>query len=616
MTTIRDDLLPRCTVRIDWRDQPSGTGFYVAPGRVVTCAHVIQPDGPQAPVVPGDLRICDSTGARWAVEEVPEVWSDEDPDLAILKVATGTSHPCVLLDSQVAAGIALHSYGFPMDPDTRELLDEAGSPTTFEAEGLQGGRGWIKFKEGQVLPGMSGSPMLNLATGAVCAVVKRTRDRTQSLGGFGVPVRSLVQRASWLAAANEQAHAANADWVELLTVEQRQAWRVSDGAGVATTAATHLLVTVTQNDLREWWVSAAVWPEGRTIAPVEVDLNAVRPAVARLFRAWAARGRITEGEQVRTLGEVLFRAIFPGAIDEAVKELLRGDDERVVIGLRFGDNVDGDLVNLPWEHLYQPDQGTESGMILAADLRLGFARTLTDQVAADPPPTRERFSVLVVGVAPDGVADDVLVRRACDHLEDLAEELPGVEVSVLDTPRPQDLMHEVQTGAWDVVHYVGYGRYDGEDLLAFGGRTRSRLDYVPVETLRQCLRWRTPQLVVLQPCEDRSASVPADFAMLGSPLIRLPVPAVVVYQYPLAGDVTVTFNDALYRGLANGKPVDMAVQEGRVQLSFVGDEPRAYAAPALFQRDPRELRLVRGAPAAGRPPRGRRRFDPRVSMVG
>jgi len=139
--TIRDELLPRCTVRVDWRGRPSGTGFFVAPGRVVTCAHVIQPEGPRSLVDPTDLTIFDFDfdGKRQAVEEVAEMWSDEDPDLAILKVAAGTSHACVLLDSQVGGGDAMHSFGYPMDPDSRKLLDEYGSPTTFESEGRQGG---------------------------------------------------------------------------------------------------------------------------------------------------------------------------------------------------------------------------------------------------------------------------------------------------------------------------------------------------------------------------------------------------------------------------------------------------------------------------------------------
>jgi hypothetical protein len=610
--TIRDDLLPRCTVRVDLRGRPAGTGFFVAPGRVVTCAHVIQPEGPHSPVNPTDITIRDHEGNVQSVEEVPEIWSDEDPDLAILKVATGTSHACVLLDSQIGGGVAMHSYGYPMDPDTRNLFDENGSPTTFESEGSQGSRGWVKFKDGQVLPGMSGSPILSLTTGAVCAVVKRTRDKAQSLGGFGVPVSSLLSRASWLAAENEAAHASDKAWIELLTVEQRQAWRVAQGANVTTTPAIHLIVTVSQDDQRKWWVSACIHPEVRNIAPVEVDLNTVRPAVARLFRAWAARGRITEGEQVRTLGEVLFRAAFPEPIDAALKELLESSGHRVVVSLRFDENVDVDLVNLPWEHLYQPDQGAESGMILAADLRVGFARTLRDEPSTrTSPPVREQFSVLIVAVSPDG-ADDKEAQHAVADIENLANELRGLHINVIENPRATELMGELRK-EYDVVHYVGYGRYDDEDLLAFGGARPGRLEYVSVQTLRRCLQPRPPKVVVLQPCEDNEpGAVPADFAMLGLPLVRLPLPAAVIFQYPLPPQVTASFNEAFYRGLADGKPIDMAVQEGRVQLSLAGDQPRAYASPALFQRDPGELRLARGTPSTSRFSRRTPQGNPRL----
>jgi len=458
---------------------------------------------------------------------------------------------------------------------------------------------------------MSGSPILSLTTGAVCAVVKRTRDTAQSLGGFGVPVSSLLSRASWLAGANEAAHASDKTWIDLLTVQQRQAWRVAQGPNVTTTSAIHLIVTVSQDDQRRWWVSACVHPHAQKIAPVEVDLNTVRPAVARLFRSWAARGRITEGEQVRTLGEVLFRAAFPNPIDAVLKSLLASSGQRVVVSLRFEENVDGDLVNLPWEHLYQPDHGAESGMILAADLRIGFMRTLRDTpLASTPEPTREQFSVLVVAVSSDD--QDPQVHGTIEDMEKLAEDLQALHVEVIKNPSAKQLMIELAT-EYDVAHYVGYGRYDDLDLLAFGGGRRGRLEYVSVETLRRCLQPRPPQVVVLQPCEDEeTGAVPADFAMLGSPLVRLPLEAALIFQYPLPPDATAGFNDAFYRGLADGKPIDMAVQDGRVQLSLAGDQPRAYASPALFQRDPGELRLLRGTPSPNRFSRRSAQGTPRL----
>ena len=95
---VRSDLLPQCTVRVDVHDQASGTGFFVGPGRVVTCAHVVQPNGPETDVDPHDLTVSDVSGATFTVEQVLGIWSGEDPDLTVLQVRSGTAHPSVLLD--------------------------------------------------------------------------------------------------------------------------------------------------------------------------------------------------------------------------------------------------------------------------------------------------------------------------------------------------------------------------------------------------------------------------------------------------------------------------------------------------------------------------------------
>jgi len=90
-----------------------------------------------------------------------------------------------LLGAIADIGDELYSFGYPED--------NVGEPATFEIEGLTGDvPPRIKFKAGQVKPGMSGSPLLNRRTGAVCAVLVSTRGRQSSLGGYGVPVSTLA----------------------------------------------------------------------------------------------------------------------------------------------------------------------------------------------------------------------------------------------------------------------------------------------------------------------------------------------------------------------------------------------------------------------------------------
>ncbi len=80
-----------------------GTGFFAAPGWVVTCAHVVG-DLAEAVVEPADPRV--GIGAlSWRVvarsDSPPPGWGSAFwpfPDLAILRFSGELDHPCPLLE--------------------------------------------------------------------------------------------------------------------------------------------------------------------------------------------------------------------------------------------------------------------------------------------------------------------------------------------------------------------------------------------------------------------------------------------------------------------------------------------------------------------------------------
>src|SRR5206468_1691762 len=90
-------LLAACTVRISTSTRKTGTGFFVAPGRVLTCAHVVgEPDGRQ-PLIDVAWR---GQGEEGRIEKMlpdPIPRGNIFPDLALLKIGRN-DHPCVLLD--------------------------------------------------------------------------------------------------------------------------------------------------------------------------------------------------------------------------------------------------------------------------------------------------------------------------------------------------------------------------------------------------------------------------------------------------------------------------------------------------------------------------------------
>ncbi|MGW2768770.1 VMAP-C domain-containing protein [Streptomyces sp. NPDC001275] len=181
--------LGSCRVRVQGVTQ--GTGFFVAPGHVVTCAHVAgaQP-GTRLPVFWEDTEFEGIVLTASAPPKGRELWPY--PDLAVVRLLDAPSgHPCVWLDTVPPSRDAgLTAIGF-------SDVYEPGSAAERSAALVRGGTTKLQVGEmlelvgGEVNKGLSGGPVLNHESGGVCAIVKATRLRNTSMGGLGTPVSAL-----------------------------------------------------------------------------------------------------------------------------------------------------------------------------------------------------------------------------------------------------------------------------------------------------------------------------------------------------------------------------------------------------------------------------------------
>ncbi|MDQ2906465.1 MAG: trypsin-like peptidase domain-containing protein [Chloroflexota bacterium] len=205
------DLLNSCVVRVATPAKHLGTGFFVTPSLVLTCAHVI--DGVQSA----------SIEVHWngrTVSAQVESGDASSSDLALLKVNI-PEHPCVLLHGGAEPHSRLYSFGYPVYSYTAKVPPAAS--TTFESEGWSGDRqDLLKFKLGNARPGMSGSPVLNEETGCVCGVIQETFDRGGLLGGQAIPTPVVYRAFPTLEVQQKQFHNHNHAWSSLLTQEQRK----------------------------------------------------------------------------------------------------------------------------------------------------------------------------------------------------------------------------------------------------------------------------------------------------------------------------------------------------------------------------------------------------------
>ncbi len=199
--------LRRCTVQLLVPKKSLGTGFFVAPGLILTCAHVVQiaqENNTPIEVSAWDGRaIGPGSIQKFVVEKIParENLPGQKiqylyPDLALLQVKL-MDRPCVYLDKQVSSGDLLYTYGYPDNYPGGDEVEFA-----FEGESrIDQQRYLLKFKSGEARPGFSGAPLLNLSTGGVCGVVQTTRGSDQ--GGRAIPVSIVFQEFPELPAPQE-----------------------------------------------------------------------------------------------------------------------------------------------------------------------------------------------------------------------------------------------------------------------------------------------------------------------------------------------------------------------------------------------------------------------------
>ncbi|MFD7261201.1 trypsin-like peptidase domain-containing protein [Streptomyces sp. NPDC059874] len=180
-----------------------GSGFFIAPGWVLTCAHVVGEGGGATMRITGrEVGITFSSGGNGAtgtvvgrVERVLPERLDERrpargalwdlPDLALVKVLAPVSHACVWLTDRSRPRFDEVAYfGCTEDLGTPEITGR-----TTRLRGSAGNGAAIRLgDDDEIEPGMSGGPVVDLVRGEVVGVVKARRHT----GGGGLAV-SVVQ---------------------------------------------------------------------------------------------------------------------------------------------------------------------------------------------------------------------------------------------------------------------------------------------------------------------------------------------------------------------------------------------------------------------------------------
>ena len=212
-----EDLLRACTVRVTGGPAP-GAGFFVAPGKVLTCMHEIGDSADLTVSWERDHEPALETRVSSRVAELAD-WGrpipalDRDyPDIAVLEIAGIEGHPCVRIDPEwPSLEDSFQVFGYPEEGGAVQL-----TPARLTYRGTHGTlpTAYLDLASDTIKPGMSGAAVLNLRSGAVCGVVVASKHPARPDGALAIPWSAIDTDLADVLAANRAFHAMDKRWEE------------------------------------------------------------------------------------------------------------------------------------------------------------------------------------------------------------------------------------------------------------------------------------------------------------------------------------------------------------------------------------------------------------------
>ena len=304
-------------------------------------------------------------------------------------------------------------------------------------------------------------------------------------------------------------------------------------------------------------------------------------------RRGVRRVESSEREAARAFGTTLFRSIFKDAVGMQFHASLgKALEQGSGLRLRLRLTSTPELVDIPWEYLFDPDLG--NFIVLSAETPLVRYLALSQSAAkltVEPP-----LRILVMISSPNDLASLNVSEEWCKLKESLAEleQRGGVTLELLENASLTALQRRLRQGTFHIFHFVGHGVFDtqaqdGVLLLTneYGGSSA-----VSGRDLGTMLHdHRSLRLVVLNSCEGGRASRSDPFSGAAQSLVQQGIPAVIAMQFEITDEAAIALAHEFYSALADGYPVDAALAEARKGIFARGNDVE-WGTPVLYMRSP------------------------------
>ena len=294
-----------------------------------------------------------------------------------------------------------------------------------------------------------------------------------------------------------------------------------------------------------------------------------------------------EMETAKSFGGQLFKSVF----SEELMSTLRSSMEEAQkhyqgLRIRLRLNDAPELVNLPWEYLYNPS--LNRFLSLSIDTPLVRYMELPERIAPLSVSLPIRLLVMISSPTDYPKLD---VEQEWNNLKAALcglEERGLIQIERIETASPVELQYHLRRSDYHIFHFIGHGGFneqaqDGILLFEDENKRGRQLSGQYLGTLLH--DEKTLRLVILNACEGAVSGSDDPFAGVAQNLVQQGMPAVIAMQREITDEAAITFAREFYTAIAEGFPVDASMSEARKAIFSLGNDIE-WGTPVLYMRAP------------------------------
>ncbi|NEQ83035.1 MAG: CHAT domain-containing protein, partial [Moorea sp. SIO2I5] len=318
----------------------------------------------------------------------------------------------------------------------------------------------------------------------------------------------------------------------------------------------------------------------------------ITPEVRELIEEVRKNG-INDANQSRFLGEALFDTLFDDVLCydfiRFYNEVVGTKQQLLRVELDIDEQNIPEVAAFPWEFMCLPQRKKLGTMWLATAPGLVFSRLPSQPIPASPIQlgANEKMRIALVVSAPTDL-NPVAYEEVQAAIETLAQEQPEqVELLPVVNPASRKAINDILIEKPHIFHFIGHGRFHNENGEIALVDEFDQARWISANDFSELLNRHRPGIIVLQACQGAMESTSKPSVGLASKVVQQIIPVVVAMQYPVSNSTASRFACHFYKQLAQGKPADIAVQQGRREISLhdsTGYRKRDFATPVIFMQ--------------------------------